>query len=68
MAPFVIDEITLVGSRCGPFDLALQAIEQEMLELDSTITGRFPLEQAELAFAAATSPEHGKILLDPAGC
>ena len=27
-APFVIDEITLVGSRCGPFDQALAALER----------------------------------------
>ena len=27
-APFVIDEVTLVGSRCGPFDQALAALEQ----------------------------------------
>src|SRR5215510_11817589 len=26
-APFVIDEITLVGSRCGPFDQALASLE-----------------------------------------
>src|SRR4030095_11582078 len=27
-APFVIDEVTLIGSRCGPFDRALEALER----------------------------------------
>ena len=66
LAPLVIDEITVVGSRCGPFDIALSALENERVEVESLITGRFPLEQASDAFVSATLHSHGKILLEVA--
>ena len=64
LASIVIDEITVVGSRCGPFDRALQALDAGEIEVQSLITGRFAIEQAIEAFAAAASSEHRKVLID----
>ncbi len=64
LAQVVIDEITVVGSRCGPFDIALGALERQEIQVESMITGRFPLEQAETAFRAAASDDHQKVLFD----
>lgn len=52
----VINELTLVGSRCGPFAPALAALAASDLAPERTIGARFPLAQAEAAFAAAADP------------
>ena len=39
-APFVIDEVTLVGSRCGPFDQALTALEKGEVKVQPLISER----------------------------
>ena len=39
-APFVIDEVTLVGSRCGPFDQALAALEKGDVNVQPLISER----------------------------
>ncbi len=64
LAALVIDEITVVGSRCGPFDVALEALAAGRIEVTSLITARYPIEQAEQAFVAAASPTHRKVLLN----
>lgn len=55
LAPLVIDEIQVVGSRCGPFAEALRALEEQRVEVDSLIGARFRLNQAEQAFQVAAS-------------
>src|SRR5215207_8131585 len=42
-APFVIDEVTLVGSRCGPFDQALTALEKGEVRVQPLISERYDL-------------------------
>jgi len=64
MAPFVIDEITLLGSRCGPFDAALQLLEQGVVDVASLISARFPLDQAVAAFEQASRKDVLKVLLE----
>ena len=64
LAPIVIDEITVVGSRCGPFDVALQALENREIEVESLVTARFPLEKAVEALAIAAQKSQGKVLLE----
>ncbi|MDM8569270.1 alcohol dehydrogenase catalytic domain-containing protein, partial [Thiotrichales bacterium HSG1] len=39
----VVNEITLVGSRCGPFIPALRLLENELIDPSSLITNKFPL-------------------------
>ncbi len=63
LAPLVINEITVVGSRCGPFDVALKAISDGGLRLDEMISKVFPMEQALEAFEFASQPETLKVLL-----
>jgi threonine dehydrogenase-like Zn-dependent dehydrogenase len=61
-APFVIDEITLVGSRCGPFDRALTALERGEVEVRPLIEERLPLERGVEALELAK--QRLKVLLD----
>lgn len=41
-----IDEITLIGSRCGPFDPALQLLEQKTIDPIDLISARYSLARA----------------------
>src|SRR6187401_1521746 len=52
-APFVIDEIMLVGSRCGPFDRALDALEHGLVDVEPLITDRFNLSNGLMALQRA---------------
>jgi threonine dehydrogenase-like Zn-dependent dehydrogenase len=62
-APIIVNEITLVGSRCGRFEAALPLINHHLIQLDEMIADRCPLAEAPRAFARAA--EHGvlKVLL-----
>ena len=61
-APFVIDEVTLVGSRCGPFDRALIALEREEVDVRPLIQERLPLERGVEALDLAKA--RLKVLLE----
>lgn len=63
MAPFVIHEISLVGSRCGPFAPALAALAGQRVDVRSLIADRFPLSRATEALERAQRAL--KILLAP---
>jgi len=63
-APFVIDEVTLVGSRCGPFDRALAALEKGEVKVQPLISDRFPLSRGIDALARAQTKPVLKVLLD----
>lgn len=65
-APFVIDEVTLVGSRCGPFDEALAALEQGTVDVAPLISERFDLSQGVDALERAGAKGVLKVLLDVA--
>jgi threonine dehydrogenase-like Zn-dependent dehydrogenase len=65
MAPVIVNEITLIGSRCGRFEAALPLIEHELIRLEGMITARFPLSEAAAAFARAGEREALKVLLQP---
>lgn len=63
-APFVIDEITLVGSRCGPFDQALAALEQGLVDVEPLIADRFNLSEGVRALERAQEKGVLKVLID----
>lgn len=63
-APFVIDEVTLVGSRCGPFDQALAALEAGAVDVRPLISARFPLFRGIDAIQCASLPGVLKVLVD----
>jgi threonine dehydrogenase-like Zn-dependent dehydrogenase len=63
-APFVIDEVTLVGSRCGPFDQALAALESGRIVVQPLISKRFSLDRGVEAIECARTRPVLKVLLD----
>lgn len=64
LAPVVVNEITIVGSRCGPFDEALRRLEAREVEVTPLISARFPLDRALDAFDAAGDGANIKVLID----
>jgi alcohol dehydrogenase len=65
LAPIVINELTVVGSRCGRFGDALTMMRDfPDMPLERLITDRFPIHQAGEAFARAQSGLALKVLLD----
>jgi threonine dehydrogenase-like Zn-dependent dehydrogenase len=60
----VIDEITLVGSRCGPFDRAIEALAENKIVVESLISARYPLAKAEEAFRHAQRAGVLKVLFE----
>jgi threonine dehydrogenase-like Zn-dependent dehydrogenase len=64
-SPFVVDEITIMGSRCGPFTPALRLLESAQVDPTILIAGRYPLAKALEAIAAAHQPGMLKVLLKP---
>jgi threonine dehydrogenase-like Zn-dependent dehydrogenase len=67
LAPIVIDEVTVVGSRCGPFAPALDALSTGKVRPELAIEARFPLARALEAFEAAARPGARKVIFEIAG-
>lgn len=67
LSPIVVKELTVVGSRCGPFQRALAALADRQVEVRPLISERYPLQQGVLAMRRAGSPGILKVLLDVAG-
>jgi threonine dehydrogenase-like Zn-dependent dehydrogenase len=64
MAPLVIHELTVVGSRCGPFPPALAAMAAARLDPTPLISATYALRDGLLAFEHAQQPGVLKVLLD----
>ena len=62
LAPIVIDEIRVQGSRCGPFEPALRALSQRRIDVTPLISARYRLEDALAAFEHAAQPGVLKVL------
>jgi len=60
----VVDELTVVGSRCGPFAPALGLLEAGRVAVEPLIHARYPLAEAPAAFAHAQRPGVLKVLVD----
>ncbi len=67
MSAVVVDEVTLVGSRCGPFAPALRLLAQGRVRVAPLIAARYPLNEALAAMHKATQPGVLKVLLDVSG-
>lgn len=63
LAPVVVNEITVIGSRCGRFAPALDALASGKIDPRPLIDGAFPLDEGIAAFEAAANPLNFKILL-----
>lgn len=64
LAPVVVDEVTIVGSRCGPFDQALTALEAGDVSVLPLISSRFDLSRGVEALDEAATQPVLKVLLD----
>ena len=62
-APVVVHEITLVGSRCGRFEPAIELLRLGAINVRDLISERLPLDRAPAAFRQASRPGVLKVLL-----
>lgn len=62
-AKIVVDEINVIGSRCGRFGPALRALAQNYLNIEKLITQVFSIDDFENAFSLAQSKESLKVLI-----
>jgi len=65
LTPTVVNEITLVGSRCGLFKPAIDALATGIVSVDSMIDSTFPLEKFSDAITHAKKPDTLKVFLKP---
>ena len=64
LAPIVIDEITVLGSRCGQFKPALRLLKSNKVDFTPLISGIYKAEDALEAFEKNKQKDTLKILLD----
>ncbi len=63
MANFVIQEISLIGSRCGPFPPAIRLLETKHIRVDPLIHARYPLLDGLLAMEKSAQSGVRKVML-----
>lgn len=63
LAPIVINEIQIVGSRCGSFPPALAALATGSVDVASLVSARFPLSAAAEAVRRAAEPGICKVMV-----
>lgn len=66
LAPLVVHELRLVGSRCGRFAPALELLARKAIAVERLIVARYPLADAPRAFEHAARRGTLKILVDVA--
>ncbi len=62
-APVIVNEITLIGSRCGRFEPALELLKRGLINVQDMISDRRTLSEAPGAFALAARKGTMKVLL-----
>ena len=62
-APVIVNEVALVGSRCGRFEPALRLLKSGKVHVDEMISDVVPLKDAPRGFRAAAKSGALKILL-----
>ncbi len=64
-APVIVNEVTLVGSRCGRFEPAIRLLASGKVNVSPMISAEFPLDRAPEAFESAATKGVLKVLLRP---
>jgi len=64
LSPVVVNEITLIGSRCGPFEKSIEALTRKCIDVTPLISGVYPVKDVRKAFEEARKKEHFKIIID----
>ncbi|MBN1324313.1 MAG: alcohol dehydrogenase catalytic domain-containing protein [Methanotrichaceae archaeon] len=62
LATIVVDEVHVIGSRCGPFEPAVRALLSRYIDVRPLISGIYEFDRANEAFVAA--PGSLKVLID----
>ncbi|MFH2012839.1 MAG: alcohol dehydrogenase catalytic domain-containing protein [Pseudomonadota bacterium] len=63
LTSLVVDEISIIGSRCGPFTPAIRALERGLIDVKPLISGVYSITDGINAFKEASKKEALKILL-----
>lgn len=61
--PFVVKELSIIGSRCGPFDAALRLMEKKVIEVEPLLVKTYPFEDVEKALDHARTKGTLKVQL-----
>jgi threonine dehydrogenase-like Zn-dependent dehydrogenase len=64
LAPIVIDEITVLGSRCGVFEPALKVMQRKLIDVKPLISAEFDFSQAKEAFDLSKTRGILKVLVN----
>lgn len=64
LSPAVVNEITILGSRCGPFGEAINALARKQVDVLGMISRIVPLHKVHEAVEAAQEPGSLKVLLE----
>src|SRR5438552_145302 len=67
LAPAVINEVTVVGPRCGPFAPAVAALTDGRISVAPLVDAVYPLDDAVAAFARAAEPGVLKVQIEAGG-
>jgi len=51
----VVDEVTLIGSRCGPFEPAIRLLANKQIEVEALIQARYSIDEGLAAFERAAT-------------
>jgi 2-desacetyl-2-hydroxyethyl bacteriochlorophyllide A dehydrogenase len=63
LSELVVNEVMLIGSRCGPMDQAVAMLAEQRIDPLSLIEGLYTIDQAQEAFRAAAQPGKLKVLV-----
>jgi alcohol dehydrogenase len=64
-APIIVNELTLVGSRCGRFEASIPLLDHHLIQAEKLLSARYSLADAPQAFAYAAQRDTLKVLLYP---
>jgi alcohol dehydrogenase len=64
LAPVVVNEVKIIGSRCGPFEPALRALSEKRIRVGPLISGIYSFSRGAEAFAKAHEKGTLKVLID----
>lgn len=63
LTTLVVNEVSLLGSRCGPFNEALNALARKAIDVSNLVTREMPLSEGVAALKLAEEPDQIKVLL-----
>ncbi len=65
LSPAVVHEVTFIGSRCGPFKPAIDALVSGVVDVDDLVEQIYPLDDYNQAFERASKSNTLKVMLKP---